>query len=93
MRRYTSARVIKGGSALDSGTMSNTIAELVSSGQLRTTTIVLKQGERIDKIAGKYYGDSTLWWVIAAASGIGWGLQCPPGTVISIPDKSQLEKL
>ena len=36
-------------------------------------------------IAGDAYNDSSLWWVIAAASGIGWGLQVPPGTVIRIP--------
>ena len=45
----------------------------------------LKQGERLDIIAGQVYGNGSLWWVIAAASGIGWGLQIPGGTVINIP--------
>ena len=43
------------------------------------------EGDRFDILAQTYYGDSNLWWIIAAASGIGWGLQCPPGTVIRIP--------
>jgi hypothetical protein len=93
MRRYSNSLTIMGGKSLDSRSMTTTIRNLVASGQLSTTTVVLKEGERLDQIAGKYYGDSTLWWVIAAASGIGWGLQCPPGTVVAIPDKSQMEKL
>jgi len=36
-------------------------------------------------LAGAIYQSSTYWWVIAAASGIGWGLQVPPGTVLRIP--------
>jgi|688.fasta_scaffold01900_34 nucleoid-associated protein YgaU len=93
MRRYSNSLTIMGGKSLDSRSMATTVRNLVASGQLSTTIITLKEGERLDQIAGKYYGDSTLWWVIAAASGIGWGLQCPPGTVVAIPDKSQMEKL
>mgnify|MGYP001296555193 CR=1 FL=1 len=50
-----------------------------------TNTHVVKQGERLDTIAGTAYGSGALWWVIAAASGIGWGLQVPPGTLLRIP--------
>ena len=39
----------------------------------------------MDIIAHSEYGDGRLWWVIAAASGIGWGLQVPPGTIIKMP--------
>jgi nucleoid-associated protein YgaU len=46
---------------------------------------VVKEGERLDVIAAKSYGSSHLWWVIAAASGIGWGMQIPPGTLLKIP--------
>ena len=31
------------------------------------------------------YGSSDLWWILAAASGIGWALQVPPGTVVKVP--------
>jgi len=46
---------------------------------------VLNEGERLDTIAGRVYGNARLWWIIAAASGIGWPLQVPPGTQLLIP--------
>jgi hypothetical protein len=53
-----------------------------------------KESERLDIVAGEYYGDGTLWWIIAAASGIGWGLQVPPGIELIIPsDIGQIEAL
>ena len=42
-------------------------------------------GDRFDTLAQQYYDDSSLWWIIAAASGIGWSLQLPPGTFLTIP--------
>ena len=47
---------------------------------------VMEEGERLDYLAGLYYGDSKYWWVLAAASGIGYGLQVPPGTLIRVPN-------
>ena len=49
------------------------------------STITLKEGQRLDILAGQRYGDASLWWIIAAASGIGWGLQVPPGTIVRVP--------
>lgn len=46
---------------------------------------ILKEGERLDIIALQRYQNSDYWWVIAAASGIGWNLQVPPGTILAIP--------
>ena len=57
----------------------------VDNGTIATSTHVVKQGERLDTIAGRVYGSGTMWWVIAAASGIGWGTQVPPGTLVRIP--------
>jgi hypothetical protein len=51
-----------------------------------TQSIVLSGGQRLDHLAALYYQDSKFWWVLAAASDIGWGLQVPPGTVINVPD-------
>ena len=46
---------------------------------------------RLDHLAQDYLGDASLWWVIAAASGIGWGLQIPEGTRLVVPiNKEQL---
>ena len=57
----------------------------IESGILPHKKVVLQEGERLDIIAGKEYGDSSLWWVIAGASAIGWSLQIPPGTLIIVP--------
>lgn len=48
-------------------------------------TFTLAEGSRLDTVAADYYGDAYYWWVIAAASGIGWGCQVPPGTLIRVP--------
>jgi len=39
--------------------------------------ILPKEGERLDSLAYKYYGDTTLWWIIAKANGIK-GVAVPP---------------
>lgn len=56
---------------------------------IRTTTV-----ERIDLLANKFYGDLTLWWVIAAANALGKGsLYVPADSIIRIPDASSINKL
>ena len=57
----------------------------VENGVIPYNTQITKQGERLDTIAGKAYGSGALWWIIAAASGIGWCAQVPDGTLIKIP--------
>ena len=39
--------------------------------------IMPKDGQRLDNLAYKYYGDTTLWWIIAKANGIK-GVVVPP---------------
>ena len=51
-----------------------------------------KESERLDIIAGKKWGNGRLWWVIAACSNIGWAPQVPPGTLIKIPNISDVLK-
>lgn len=63
----------------------NVVRTLIGRKILKTKDLALREGERLDHVAFEYYGDTRLWWVIAAASDIGWGLQCPPGTYIRIP--------
>tara|TARA_B100000214_G_C23691896_1_gene501229 strand:+ start:56 stop:322 length:267 start_codon:yes stop_codon:yes gene_type:complete len=56
--------------------------------------VVTETSKRLDHYAYDFYEESLNWWVIAAASGIGWWLQVPPGTVLYIPtDLTQIENL
>jgi hypothetical protein len=61
------------------------VRQAQASGRFTTRELVLSEGQRLDHIAGQLFGDGGLWWVIAATSGIGWGLQVPPGTRLLIP--------
>jgi hypothetical protein len=49
--------------------------------------IVSSDGDRFDLLANQYYGDSTLWWIIAAANNNATkgALYPQPGTQLRIP--------
>ncbi len=85
LSRYANDSAIKGGKILQSGTAVMRIREAVKRGQLTMRSTVLKESQRLDHLAGAVYGDGRLWWVIAAASNIGWSMQVPPGTRLNIP--------
>lgn len=63
----------------------NMIRMGVKNNTLSYMSDVIPEGKRLDHIAFEYYNDARLWWIIAAASNIGWWLQVPPGTRIVIP--------
>ena len=42
-------------------------------------------GERLDMLAHRFYGDVTLWWVIAKANGLKGKVFVPQDTEIRIP--------
>ena len=81
--RYTFSRRIPQG--VSSSSASFIIFNATASGALDSKTIIMEEGKRLDQLSGEAYGDAGYWWVIAAASGIGWGMQVPPGTIINIP--------
>ena len=83
--RYRRTRRLDGGKKLGTSRLTGILHRAAKEGKIPCTTHVLKENERLDHLAGKYLGNATLWWVIAACSGIGWGLQAPPGTRIKIP--------
>lgn len=83
--RYRRAPKIKSGQAFGTYTAGNIIYRAFQQGAIDVDFMVLTESERLDHIAGKFYGDGSLWWIIAAASKIGWGLQVPPGTRLVIP--------
>jgi nucleoid-associated protein YgaU len=83
--RYTFNGVVKSGKTISASTKMSQIFNAVELGAISYSTYVLEESQRLDHIAGVSYQDSSYWWVIAAASGIGWGMQVPPGTVLRIP--------
>ena len=85
LRRYSRTPTLRGGTYYGTSSASRIIHDAVVQGNLDVELHTLQEGERLDTLAGQYYSDARLWWVIAAASGIGWGLQVPPGTRIAIP--------
>ena len=87
IRRYSRTSKLRGGKHYATPHGATMIRRAVERGSVSTTEYVCAEYERLDHLAGKFYGNGTLWWVIAAASGIGWGLQVPPGTLLMIPKK------
>jgi len=93
MNRYVTAPLISVGRARGTSNTVHNIRIGISSGAIRFVTRTLQESQRLDMIAGIEYGDSTLWWVIAAASNIGWSLQVPPGTLLRIPDMQDVNRV
>ena len=85
MSRYSRDDIFSQGRAYGSAMGVMRIREAVRQNQIALSETVLEESARLDVVAGEQYGDASLWWVIAAASGIGWGLQVPAGTRILIP--------
>ena len=84
MRRYTRDQRIAGGKLQSAKTVTR-LRRARELGLINTRQVVLKESQRLDHLASEYLGSSKLWWVLAALSDIGWGLQLPAGTVINVP--------
>lgn len=87
--RYSVTQKINFGSQFGTSESIANIRAAIQNGVIATKTIFLKEVIRLDVLAGQYYGDGKYYWLIAAASNIGWGLQVPPNTQIVIPDLEQ----
>ena len=83
--RYKSDLNIRGGQLKATAGAVRRIRKARDNGRIPCRQITLKEGERLDVLAGKLLGDGRFWWMIAALSDIGWGLQVPPGTRIRVP--------
>jgi hypothetical protein len=50
--------------------------------------------DRLDKLAYIFYEDATMWWIIAAANGLGKGTYVVPGnTRLRIPEKNNIQQV
>lgn len=85
LRRYARSPILILGQKYGTSFAIPVIRDNVKNGNIRFSEVVIEDSERLDILAGKYYGDGRLWWVISAASEIGWSLQVPPGTLLRIP--------
>lgn len=84
--RYVRSPVLDFGTNLGTSDATNVIRAAIKAGTLKTKDIIVRGNERLDTLAGVAYGDAKYWWILAASSDIGWGMQVPPGTIIRIPD-------
>jgi hypothetical protein len=90
--RYEDDSLVQDGRLLGTNVAIVRLRDAIRAGRVRTVARTLSEAERLDIIAGQLYGDGRLWWVISAASGIGWWLQAPAGTRLVIPtDISEVE--
>jgi hypothetical protein len=83
--RYKKDSIIAVGTRYGTSDSMHNIRRAILSGELPFRETVITESQRLDVLAGIEYGNSEYWWIIAAASNIGWGLQVPPGISLKIP--------
>jgi hypothetical protein len=83
--RYARAPVLELGKRFGTSNAIPTIRAGIENGTISYIESVYTAGTRLDILAADYYGDGRYWWIIAAASNIGWAPQVPPGTYLRIP--------
>lgn len=92
--RYTNDPRINLGQQLGTSETVSLLRLAIKNGSIPVVDqLVLTGADRLDALAGAIYGDARYWWVLAAASDIGWGLQVPPGTVLKVIKLSDLSRL
>lgn len=91
--RYSRAPILKLGEQYGTSDAIVVIRNAVKNGTIRTREVIVRGAERLDTLAGSLLGDGRLWWVLASTSGIGWSLQCPPGTILLVPDIQDIANL
>ena len=90
MSRYITAQIQR-----DVVTEKRKLSTVIIAPQPVTTSDVYIQilgAERLDKLALLFYENASLWWVIAAANGLGKGTYVVPGNVrLRIPAKINID--
>ena len=84
--RYTFTKRIRKGQCISNTRASSKIFKACEAGVISCTTMRLSGAQRLDVLAFERYGDASFWWIIAAASGIGYCLQASHGALIRIPN-------
>ncbi len=91
--RYSRTDVLDLGRQYGTGRAHEAIRAAIKDGSLPYEEVTLTESQRLDHVAGAYYGNAGYAWVIAAASDIGWLLQVPPGTYLRIPSLEAVARL
>lgn len=83
MRRYDNIEV---GTRWDGKRVYKTVQYPNIIPQSSDITKISNEGDFLDTLAYKYYGDPTLYWIIARANNIGKGrMSVKPGLTLRIP--------
>ena len=92
--RYDASNKIDRGNQQGTSFTISRIRQGIKNGSIPLVGQIVATGaDRLDTLAGTVYGDARYWWVLAAASDIGWGLQVLPGTLINIIDLRRIEEI
>ena len=84
MSRYTSSEVLKRKDSKKQY-LESTIYPIVKASDT-DLYIISEKGDRLDLLANKYYGDQTMWWIIATANNINDAtFYVEPGIQLRIP--------
>lgn len=88
--RYARTPILNFGRRYGTSNAIPAIRRGIIDGTITFTERTISENMRLDVIAADEYGDGRYWWVIAAASDIGWVPQVPPGTYIRIPNLDEV---
>lgn len=81
------------GTAADAGGTSSIVPDGLDVQDEMGEDSVRVCGERLDQLAGRFYGDARLWRPLAVANGIDDPQNLPTDQVLTIPPRSELEGL
>jgi hypothetical protein len=84
--RYASCVLLREGGLESLGTR----PRLDSSPRYDDQFHTVVDGDRIDLIAWRYFGDAALWWVVCDYNDLFWPLDLEPGTVLRLPSREHL---
>ena len=91
MSRYSSTPVIR--DTTEQRRKATTIIPVIPI-SVSDIYIQITSSDRLDKLANTFYGDSTLWWVIATANNLGKGtIVVPQNVILRIPGKSNIQQI
>jgi len=92
--RYVRDDLLSSGKGLKSSRSIEAIRSGISLGTIPVSRrFTTTEGDRLDVLAASFYGDARYWWILAAASGIGWSVQVPPGIFVLVPTLKDVEKI